>query len=154
MRPAATAHDALRATLEGGGHRYTRQRQAIYEVLVAADGHPTADDVFQAVRGRLPRISLATVYKALEAFADCGLVVKLAAADGSARYDSRGDDHYHCRCLRTGRVEDLPTAFDPDLIARLDPELADRLRDRGFRVTGYRLELLGYFDGAPAEAGS
>jgi Fe2+ or Zn2+ uptake regulation protein len=154
MRPDAHDPDALRSALESAGHRYTTQRQAIYDALVAADGHPTADDVFQGVRGRLPKISLATVYKALEAFASCGLVEKLAAGDGSARYDPRGDDHYHCRCLRSGRVEDLPTPYDPDLVARLDPGLADRLRDRGFRVTGYRLELLGYFDEAPAGAES
>ncbi|MBX6311645.1 MAG: hypothetical protein IRY99_01780, partial [Isosphaeraceae bacterium] len=55
--------------------------------------------------------------------------------------------HYHLRCLRSGRVQDLPTPFDPDLITRLDPDLAARLRDQGFHVTGYRLELVGYFEG-------
>jgi hypothetical protein len=30
------------------------------------------------------------------------------------------------------------------LIAKLDPGLAERLASRGFHVTGYRLELVGY----------
>jgi Fe2+ or Zn2+ uptake regulation protein len=94
----------------------------------------------------MPRISLATVYKALEALVDTGVAAKLPPvdADSGARYDARRDPHYHFRCLRTGTVHDLPTRFDPDLIAKLDPELVEDLDRRGFRVTGYRLELLGY----------
>ncbi len=84
-----------------------------------------------------------------------GLATKLAAGgDGSARYDARGDHHYHLRCLRSGAVEDLPTPFDPDLIAKLDPNLTQNLQRQGFRVTGYRLELVGYFDEETAGAGA
>jgi len=43
-------------------------------------------------------------------------------------------------------VHDLPTPFDPDLLTKLDPQLAEELRVQGFRVTGYRLELVGYRD--------
>ena len=141
----------LRSALEAAGWRCTRQRQAVYEALCRADGHhPTAEEVYKDVQQTLPAISLATVYKALEALEASGLAARLpaAAADGSARYDARSDRHYHLRCLRTGAVRDLPTPFDPDLVAKLDPALAARLRDQGFRVTGYRLELVGYFEGA------
>ena len=87
--------------------------------------HPTAEDVYQAVRSRIPRISLATVYKALEALVAVGVATKLTAGIGGdrARYDARRDLHYHFRCLRSGTVHDLPTRFDPDLIAKLDPRL-------------------------------
>jgi Fe2+ or Zn2+ uptake regulation protein len=75
-----------------------------------------------------------------------GVATKLSAGIGGtrARYDARRDDHYHFRCLRSGTVHDLPTQFDPDLIAKLDPQLQDDLCRQGFRVTGYRLELIGY----------
>lgn len=138
--------DALSDALEAAGLRSTPQRLAVYEQLAAMDGHPTAEEVFQAVRPKLPRISLATVYKALEALTAVGVVDRLKpeAAAGPTRYDARGDRHYHFRCLRTGAIHDLPTEYDPGLIDRLDPALADDLRSRGFRVTGYRLELLGY----------
>ena len=66
--------------------------------------HPTAEDVFQAVRSTIPRISLATVYKALEALVAIGAAHPADAGEGtgSARYDARRDPHYHFRCLRTG----------------------------------------------------
>jgi Fe2+ or Zn2+ uptake regulation protein len=135
----------LRRALEEGGWRFTRQRAAVFDYLSSVDCHPTADEVFRAVRRRVPNISLATVYKALEALVDCQLASRLANADGPARYDCRCDAHYHLRCLKTGQVRDLPTAFDPQLLDKLDPNLVNDLRQQGFHVTDYRLELLGYY---------
>jgi Fe2+ or Zn2+ uptake regulation protein len=146
MIPTLLDHDALRDALEAAVLRSTSQRLAVYDQLAGMPHHPTAEEVFHAVRSSLPKISLATVYKALEALVAIGVVGRLQAADGAgpARYDARSDDHYHFRCLRTGTVHDLPTQFDPRLIERLDPLLAEELRRQGFQVTGYRLELVGY----------
>ena len=119
-----------------------------------AERHPTAEDVFQAVRVEIPKISLATVYKALEALVAVGVAYRLTTGDGTqaARYDARRDHHYHFRCLQTGTVHDLPTQFDPELITKLDPNLPDYLSHQGFRLTGYRLELLGYQTDSPDSA--
>ena len=142
--------DTLRNALDAAGWRCTPQREAVYEQLCKVDHHPTAEEVFRGVREAIPNISLATVYKSLEALVACGLATKLGAGDGSARYDARKDDHYHLRDLRTGSVHDLPTAFDARLVDRLDPDLNHRLTERGFHVVGYRLELVGYFDDQPS----
>ena len=144
----------MRTALEAAGRRSTRQREEIYAYLRRSSHHPTAEQVFEAVRRSIPHLSLATVYNALEALVDGGLAIKLPSAEGSARFDARPDGHYHVRCLRTGAVEDLETPFDPDLVESLDPGLADRLGRRGFRVTGYRLEVVGYFEGDPDGGGA
>jgi Fe2+ or Zn2+ uptake regulation protein len=136
----------LRHVLESSGWRYTSQRGAVYDYLCTARNHPTAEEIYAVVRRDLPKISLATVYKALEALVDCGLATKLTTAEGPCRYDPRTEEHYHLHCLKTQRIEDLDTPFDPHLIAKLDPVLAESLRKQGFHLTGYRLELLGYFD--------
>ena len=94
----------------------------------------------------VPSISLATVYKSLEALVACKLAAKLCFGDGPARYDCRSDNHYHLRCLKTGHVRDLPLPHDPGLIWKMDAALADVLSQQGFTVTDYRLELLGYFE--------
>lgn len=143
--PADTeAH--VRSALESAGCRYTSQRGAVFAYLEMVDSHPTAEDVYLAVRRQLPQISLATVYKALEALVEAHLATKLTNGDGSARYDCRGEDHYHLRDVATGEVRDLPATFDADLLAKLDPSLVERLSAVGFQVTGYRLEVLGRFD--------
>jgi Fe2+ or Zn2+ uptake regulation protein len=152
MRNGPLDHESLRTVLEAAGLRCTPQRLAVYDHLARAEHHPTAEDVYRAVRAGLPRISLATVYKALEALVETGVAARLpaAGAEAKARYDARRDPHYHFRCLRTGAVHDLPTHFDPDLVAKLDPRLADYLSREGFHVTGYRLELVGYQEGPGA----
>jgi Fe2+ or Zn2+ uptake regulation protein len=141
-------HQELRSIIQRGGLRCTAQRLAVYDQLSQSAEHPTAEDVYQAVRRQVPKISLATVYKALEALVAVGVATKLTAGSGGtrSRYDARRDLHYHFRCLRSGTVHDLPTRYDPDLIAKLDPRLLGDLTREGFHVTGYRLELVGYRD--------
>ena len=147
--PEADCEHKLREALESSGWRYTRQREAVYRFLQKVRSHPTAEEVYSGVKRQLPHISLATVYKSLEALVACKLAAKLTYGDGSARYDCRCDDHYHVRCVKSGKVEDLPTPYDSGLLNKLDPSLASRLADQGFHVTGYRLEVLGYY-GQPA----
>jgi Fe2+ or Zn2+ uptake regulation protein len=139
----------LRQVLETAGWRYTGQRAAVYEYLHNAASHPTAEEIYAAVRRQLPKLSLATVYKALEALVDCRVATKLASGDGPCRYDCRTDAHYHLHDVKTQRLEDLNTPFDHRLIDKLDPALAESLRRQGFHLTGYRLELLGYFEEGP-----
>jgi Fe2+ or Zn2+ uptake regulation protein len=146
MTTSPLDRDRLRAALEAAGWRWTPQRGGVYEYLCRAEHHPTADEVYHGVKATLPRISLATVYKALEALVASQLATRLSAGDAAARYDARSEPHYHLHCLRSGAVEDLATPFDPDLIAKLDPTLTRDLKRQGFHVTGYRLELVGYFE--------
>jgi Fe2+ or Zn2+ uptake regulation protein len=143
--PCRPSAERLREALEQAGWRYTRQRAAVFDYLCSVESHPTAEEVYLAVRREMPKISLATVYKALEALVDCDLADKLATGEGPARYDCHKHAHYHFRCLENGEVHDLPVPFDPQLIDKLDPNLIAELRRQGFHVTGYRLEVLGHF---------
>ena len=143
---SAEAALEVRRALEAAGCRYTSQRAAVFAYLQQVYSHPTADEVYQAVRSEMPRISLATVYKALEALVEAHLATKLTSGDNSARYDCRGEDHYHLRDVATGMVHDLPASYDPDLLSKLDPALLGKLASAGFQVTGYRLEVLGRFE--------
>ena len=143
--PCVIGDAEFRRTLEQAGWRCTRQRAAVFACLQAAECHPTAEQVFAAVRRRMPHISLATVYKALEALVGAGLAARIAHESGAARYDARSDAHYHLRCERTGEVRDLSLPYDPHLIEKLAPELVEALRREGFEITGHRLELVGRF---------
>lgn len=141
--PGLTGHRDLRQALEQSGWRYTRQRAAVYDHLCAAATHPTAEQVFSSVRVEIPNISLATVYKALEALVDAGVAARLGDGAGPARYDGRAEAHYHFRCERTGELIDLPLPYDPHLLDKLGPDVVEVLRRSGFEVVGHRLELVG-----------
>ena len=45
---------------------YSRQREAILEVLRSTDTHPTANWIYTEVKKTIPNISLGTVYRNLK----------------------------------------------------------------------------------------
>jgi Fe2+ or Zn2+ uptake regulation protein len=126
----------LRSTLSASGYQFTEQRAKVFDYLQSVDHHPTAEEVFLAVKPQLPKISLATVYKNLEALVEVGVASKWTYANAAARYDIRTDHHYHLRCLQCGRMWDVEPTEVSDLLDRMRPQ-------RGFQVSDFRLELVG-----------
>lgn len=114
----------------------TRQRKLILEELRRVPNHPSADELYNRVRRKLPRISLGTVYRNLEVLTALGEIQTLELGCPLKRFDGVADRHYHIRCLRCGQVVDAPLAVCSDLEARLQT-LTD------FRITGHKLEFVG-----------
>ncbi|MFN2454115.1 MAG: Fur family transcriptional regulator [Pyrinomonadaceae bacterium] len=131
------AEEALRQKLYARGAHLTRQRAAVFGYLSRVEHHPTAEEVYLAVKPKLPKIGLATVYKNLEALVECGAVSKLTYGDAAARYDIRTDHHYHTRCLVCGKIWDLNAEGGSELLKQIKPQA-------GFSVKDYRLEILGH----------
>lgn len=65
----------------------TAQREAILKELRSVKTHPTADELYAALRVKLPTISLGTVYRNLEQMSQAGIVRKLETA-GKQRYST------------------------------------------------------------------
>lgn len=87
--------------------RLTTQRQIILEELGKVTSHPTANEVYDMVRKRLPRIGLGTVYRNLELLSDSGVILKLEVGGTQKRFDATIDPHYHIRCSFCGKVDDI-----------------------------------------------
>lgn len=87
--------------------RLTTQRQIILEELGKVTSHPTANEVYDMVRKRLPRIGLGTVYRNLELMADSGVILKLEVGGTQKRFDATITPHYHIRCSSCGKVDDV-----------------------------------------------
>ena len=87
--------------------RDTSQRRIIMEELVKLKTHPTANEIYERVRRRIPRISLGTVYRNLEMLSESGLIRKLETAGTRKRFDGTVSNHYHVRCIKCGRMDDL-----------------------------------------------
>jgi Fe2+ or Zn2+ uptake regulation protein len=88
--------------------RETRQRQIILQELQSRRDHPSADMIYDAVREVLPRISLGTVYRNLELLHNMGLIEKIDAGSGQARYDGDVCCHCHTVCTVCGAIGDVP----------------------------------------------
>jgi Fe2+ or Zn2+ uptake regulation protein len=119
-------------TLRARGLRLTRPRRLILDVVRATDAHPTAAFVYQRVRRRLPRVSLATVYRNLRMLAAEGFLAERTDA-GGLRFDSNTGPHDHFTCLTCGRIYDVP--------ARAERSGRRRIAARtGFEVLDHRTE--------------
>src|SRR5918998_4226514 len=96
-----------RERLRGAGLKLTPQRLAVLEYLQRAPGHPTAEQIGADLNRRLPRAARATVYNALRALRDAGLVSEVRLDGATARYDVNLSPHHHFICRRCGRIEDV-----------------------------------------------
>lgn len=116
--------------------RNTPQRKVVLDELLAAPVHPTAAELYERVRQRLPRVSLGTVYRNLEVLHQDGMIRKLEFAGTETRFDGNLDPHYHVRCNACGDIVDVY-----DLGPGGAPAQPDELA--GFRIEGHRLEYFG-----------
>jgi Fur family transcriptional regulator, ferric uptake regulator len=114
----------------------TEQRRVILEELRKVVSHPTADEVYALVRKRLPNISLGTVYRNLETLSSAGIIQKLETAGSQMRFDAVVENHYHVRCVKCGRVDDVP-------VPRIEAIEQAARGVEGYRVLSYRLEFMG-----------
>ncbi|MEF3169295.1 MAG: transcriptional repressor [Deltaproteobacteria bacterium] len=116
--------------------RITRQREMLLSELMSLDTHPTADELFERLRRRLPHISLATVYRNLEALAASGTIRKLETCGRQARYDGNASPHAHVRCVRCGRIDDVKDV-ETGCAGPLPRELS------GYKIVGRHIEYDG-----------
>ncbi len=116
--------------------RMTQQRKVILEELRKVTSHPTAEELHRLVRRRLPRISIATVYRNLEILADEGMVWKMDVAGTQRRFDATTANHYHIRCRVCGRMDDVHV----QLIGNVE-EAAEEVS--GYSALSHRVEFTG-----------
>ncbi len=86
--------------------RYSKQREAIREILMGTTAHPTAAEVYNEVRKTIPNISLGTVYRNLENLTGSGDAQSIRAGEFS-HFDGNATPHPHFCCDKCGRVTDL-----------------------------------------------
>src|SRR5213082_3214442 len=105
--------DTFAAHCRANGLSVTSQRLAIFEALAASREHPSAEQIHRAVRRRIPTLSLATVYKNLEALREIGAVADVNPLHEQGRYEAAlpgtgaGRPHHHLVCVSCKKVRDL-----------------------------------------------
>jgi Fur family peroxide stress response transcriptional regulator len=99
--------DLLSRALRGSSLRLTHQRLEVIREVARSDEHPDVETLYLAVRGRVPTISLDTVYRTVATLGDLGLVRRVALTPGPARYDANASRHHHYVCARCGLIRDV-----------------------------------------------
>jgi Fe2+ or Zn2+ uptake regulation protein len=107
-RMATSPPETLLQRLRRRQWRITAQRRAIAEVLQGEHIHLTADQVYERAIARLPEISRASVYNALNELRDLGEILEINVDGGAKRYDpNTAEHHQHMVCDRCGSTWDV-----------------------------------------------
>lgn len=116
--------------------RMTNQREIILSELRQCITHPSADELYERVKKKLPRISLATVYRNLEILSEAGTIGKIEISGRQKRFDWEVGPHNHIYCVRCHRVDNIELAECGQ--KNLRPESS-----RGYQISGCRIEFTG-----------
>lgn len=131
------AQDTLAARLTASGVRPTRQRLRVLEELAREPDDATAQKLHRRLVAAGEKIGLATIYRALGAFAEAGVIDSMPHSAGEACYRLCSEGHHHhLVCSRCHHVVELSGC-------RLEPWLKSAARDADFVATGHKLEVTG-----------
>ena len=78
--------------------RNSATRNSIYKYLCGTKEHPSAEMIYNDLKGDLPNLSLGTVYRNLKQLEEIGRVIKVTTVDNHERYDANCEDHVHLVC--------------------------------------------------------
>jgi Fur family ferric uptake transcriptional regulator len=127
----------LVAFLREQGLRATTQRLLILETLRDSAGHITAEQIYQRVVDRLPSLSIVSVYRTLEFFADRGIATRTNFGDRAVQWEwFGGSEHHHLLCRACGHRQEISGTLFAEAAAHLQ-------RDYGFRAELRHLALWG-----------
>jgi Fur family peroxide stress response transcriptional regulator len=113
----------------------TVQRRVVLEALSLRTDHPTADQIFDDVRTRMPEISRTTVYRVLETFVRIAVARKVCHPGSATRYEVKTHRHHHLVCLNCEKMLDLE---DPSLDGLPLPS-----ESSGFQIGDYSIQFRG-----------
>ncbi|MGQ9474433.1 MAG: Fur family transcriptional regulator [Candidatus Caldatribacteriaceae bacterium] len=109
-------------------------RILVLDYLLEKRIHPTAEDLYRALLGKLPTVSLASVYNTLELFLKKGIVKTVPTQKREARYDIDHSFHGHFECQSCGKMYDF----------KLDPSNIDLGPLEGFEVKNREIYCQGF----------
>jgi len=140
LDPTSTA-DRLAAA----GERVTRQRLLVADALGAVGRQVSAQDLYERLRRRDPRIGRATVFRTLEALVAAGVARRLEQDGHVYGYVAcRPEHHHHLACDRCGRVEEIDEGYITPVAKRVAADL-------GFTIDDARLDFYGLCSTCAAE---
>ena len=127
-----------RELLNKAGLRKTSQRESILEIIRRGQGHLDADEVYQRVRKKQPRLSLSTVYRTLQTLKELGLIEEVHLDETHHHYEIKAvHEHHHLICLGCGKVVE----FECPMTTRMKENVSN---EKGFEVVNTEVRMTGY----------
>ncbi|WMJ86492.1 Fur family transcriptional regulator [Anaerocolumna sp. MB42-C2] len=123
-------------TLKSADLKQTKKRILILSVLEAASNALTAEEIAELTSKDM-KMSISTIYRALNALADKNVIIKALHQDGKTYYEINNHTHRHS-LICTLCNESIPINACP--LESLENYLAS---ETGYVITGHNLEFFG-----------
>ncbi len=131
--------EELKKIVKQKGLKYTEQREIVLNVLLHADDHLTAEEIYNLIKTKRPdsNIGIATVYRALSFLEEVHLITSIAFGADGKKYESNTKDHHdHLICTNCGKIVE----FMDDEIEKRQDRIAKKNK---FRITSHSMQIYG-----------
>ena len=115
---------------------YSRQREALLNVLKSTRSHPTAYWVYEELKKQIPNISLGTVYRNLAKLQQNGDIIKLNVVSDKERFDAFTMQHAHFVCNTCGEVLDAQSPDFKDFCDKTEKNLGCYIESQSLTFYG------------------
>jgi len=143
MESMREKHAEFENACREAGLRLTHQRLEIFSELAGTPDHPTAETIYQRIRGKIPTISLDTIYRTLATFAHHGLINKIETTESQARFEVKLMRHHHVICRRCNRITDFQWESLDDVSLPVEIDRWGRVENSNVTVYGICRECVG-----------
>ena len=116
------------------GIKVTPQRLSIVDELYG-QVHMSVDELYTAIKKKFPSISLATVYKNINAMLEKAFILEVKIPNHKSKYELSKMSHSHVMCEACGKVEDI--SLDLQAVAQKAANLSSyKINDDALILTG------------------
>lgn len=137
----SNVHQMAATKLASVSHRYTANRRAVVDALLALPGPATIADVLATGQG----LAQSSTYRNLVVLEQVGVVHRIVTSDDHARFELTeeitGEHHHHLICERCGTIIDV--LLESELERALEHSLGRAAAENGFTGQHHRVDLIG-----------
>ncbi|OCL86076.1 Ferric uptake regulation protein [Aliarcobacter thereius] len=129
----------LKKIVKQKGLKYTEQREIVLSILLSADDHLTAEEIYNKIKTEYPNtnVGIATVYRALSFLEEVELIASINFGTDGKKYESNAKSHHdHLICTDCGLIVE----FVDDEIEKRQEKIA---KANKFKITDHSMQLYG-----------
>lgn len=131
--------EELKRIVKQKGLKYTEQREIVLSILLQADDHLTAEEIYNKIKEEFPEtnVGIATVYRALSFLEEVELIASLNFGTDGKKYESNAKSHHdHLICTDCSKIIE----FVDEEIEKKQEKIA---KANKFKITSHSLQLYG-----------
>lgn len=128
--------EKLKESCKEKGMRVTPQRIAIFKEVAKSCLHPDVETIYEAVKGKMPNVSMDTVYRTLASLEELDMIFRVDSQLPKARFDADKTPHHHFICTQCNEVYDIFLEPGEEIILPKNAQKFGKIKDVNVQVRG------------------